>query len=127
MTAPDLRERLQKSARMLGWSGSPPSYSMAALLHEAAEAVAERDALRAEVERLTRCLATANANHETFERRWYLEQARAERLAEALHRLEEACDDSDGAQYGTLGTAFVRGICKDALLCPTAAQENDDA
>ena len=42
-------------------------------------------------------------------------QARAERLAEALHKLEDSCEDSDGAQYGTLATSFVRGICKDAL------------
>ena len=44
----------------------------------------EIEALRAEVERLTGCLATANANHEQFERQWYLELDRAERLAEAL-------------------------------------------
>ena len=34
--------------------------------------VAELRAARAEVFRLTACLATANANHEDFERRWYL-------------------------------------------------------
>ena len=45
---------------------------------------AEIEALRAEVERMTRCLANANAGFEEFERRWYLEQDRAERLAEAL-------------------------------------------
>lgn len=44
----------------------------------------EIEALRAEVERLTGCLATANANHEQFERQWYLERDRAERLEEAL-------------------------------------------
>lgn len=43
-------------------------------------------------------------------------EAKVEQLAEALHKLEDACDDSDGAQYGTLGTSFVRGICKNALL-----------
>ena len=47
MSTTDLQERLQKSARTLCWSGSPPSYSMAALLHEAAEAVAERDRVHA--------------------------------------------------------------------------------
>ena len=45
---------------------------------------AEIEALREEVERLTGCLATANANHEQFERQWHLERDRAERLAEAL-------------------------------------------
>lgn len=43
-----------------------------------------------------------------------LEQQRAA-LVEALTRLHEACDDSDGACYGTLSTSFVRDICADAL------------
>lgn len=43
-----------------------------------------------------------------------LEQQRAA-LVEALTRLHEACDDSDGSCYGTLSTSFVRGICTDAL------------
>lgn len=42
--------------------------------------IAESDALRAEVERLTKCLAKANANHEQFERDWYLA---TDRLADA--------------------------------------------
>ena len=49
MSTTDLQERLQKSARTLCWSGSPPSYLMAALLHEAAEAVAERDSWKQRV------------------------------------------------------------------------------
>ena len=54
--------------------------------HDALVEMAEAAALarRVEVERLTGCLATANANHEQFERQWYLERDRAERLAEAL-------------------------------------------
>ena len=48
------------------------------------------EALRAEVERLTDCLAAANVNHEKFERRWYLEKDCAERLAEALAGLVSA-------------------------------------
>ena len=51
------------------------------------------EALRAEVERLTGCLATANANHEQFERQWYLERDRAERLAEALRKVDEQLDN----------------------------------
>ena len=51
---------------------------------------AEIEALRAEVERLTGCLATANANHEQFERQWSLERDRAERLAEAGRRVTAA-------------------------------------
>lgn len=53
-------------------------------------------------------------------------EARAERLAEALHKLEDACDDSDGAQYGTLGTSFVRGICKNALLRDHDQEDKND-
>ena len=56
------------------------------LLEEAAAAL---ESLRAEVERLTGCLATANANHEQFECQWYLERDRAERLAEALRETRE--------------------------------------
>ena len=56
------------------------------LLEEAAAAL---ESLRAEVERLTGCLATANANHEQFECQWYLERDRAERLAEALRKARE--------------------------------------
>lgn len=34
---------------------------------------------------------------------------------DALHKLIDASDDSDGCQYGTLSTTFVRDICKVAL------------
>ena len=56
------------------------------LLEEAAAAL---ESLRAEVERLTGCLATANANHEQFERQWYLERGHTERLDEALREAKE--------------------------------------
>lgn len=55
---------------------------------------AENERLRAEVERLTGCLATANANHEQFERQWYLERDRAERLAEALRGMLDVAAES---------------------------------
>lgn len=58
---------------------------------------AENERLRAEVERLMGCLATANANHEQFERQWYLERDRAERLAEALRNIRRAALDGCSA------------------------------
>lgn len=49
----------------------------------------ERDSLAREVERLRACLQRANANHEEFERRWYLACDELERFkvaaAERLH------------------------------------------
>lgn len=53
----------------------------------------------------------ADAYFQTAER----QGIRAERLAEALEVLRDRCDDSDGAQYGTLATTFVRDICSAAL------------
>jgi len=46
-------------------------------------------------------------------------QAEIARLREALEKLCEMADESDGAQYGTLGTNFVRGIAR-AALAPAA-------
>ena len=80
---------------------------------------AEIERLRAEVERLTGCLATANANHEQFERQWYLERDRAERLAEALDAVVTfaVCYQlSEGDQCV---------VDARALLHPTAAQEGE--
>jgi chromosome segregation ATPase len=50
-------------------------------------AAAERDALRAEVERLKVCLATANDNHERFERLWYLTQDERDALRAEVEKL----------------------------------------
>ena len=36
-------------------------------------------------------------------------------LVEALEKMVDAADDSDGCQYGTLSTGFVRGIAQAAL------------
>ena len=38
-----------------------------------------------------------------------------DRLREACERLIEACQDSDGAQYGTLSTGFVYALVAAAL------------
>ena len=47
----------------------------------------ERDTLRAEVERLTGCLARANSQAEHFEREWYLRGDEVERLERIVHYL----------------------------------------
>ncbi len=62
---------------------------------QAAQAQNERDALRAEVERLTSCLKRANEQAEEFERKWYLRADEVERLqtlvAQARDEEAEAC------------------------------------
>lgn len=45
--------------------------------------------------------------------------AAAPDLLEALQKLVDCCDDSDGAQYGTLGTSFVRSIATAAIAKAT--------
>jgi hypothetical protein len=45
--------------------------------------------------------------------------AAAPEMLEALHKLVDSCDDSDGAQYGTLGTSFVRSIATAAIAKAT--------
>ena len=70
-------------------AGHIQDYARANVAHATAAKDTEIEALRAEVERLTGCLATANANHEQFERQWYLERDRAERLEEALREAKE--------------------------------------
>lgn len=76
-------------------------YARANVAHATAAKDAEIEALRVRAD----AMAGEAIKHE----------ARAERLAEALHKLEDSCEDSDGVQYGTLATSFVRGICRDAL------------
>jgi chromosome segregation ATPase len=50
----------------------------------------ERDRLRAEVTRLTACLAKANTNHEDFERRWYLACDENDRLTKERDEVRKA-------------------------------------
>lgn len=45
--------------------------------------------------------------------------AAAPELLEALLKLVDSCDDSDGAQYGTLSASFVRGIAAAAIAKAT--------
>lgn len=45
--------------------------------------------------------------------------AAAPDLLEALLKLVDSCDDSDGAQYGTLSTSYVRGIAAAAIAKAT--------
>lgn len=84
----------------------------------------EIDRLRAEVA----CYAEANRHlidmHDAViddARKYSAAQAEIARLREALEKLCEMADESDGAQYGTLGTNFVRGIAR-AALAPVVAK-----
>jgi len=43
-------------------------------------------------------------------------------LLEALEKLLSSCDDSDAAQYGTLGTSFVRSIAEAAIAKATKSK-----
>jgi chromosome segregation ATPase len=47
----------------------------------------------AEIERLRLCLKKANANHEHFERHWYLADSRIEEQAAEIERLREEIKD----------------------------------
>lgn len=98
----------------------------------ASAAERETEALRAEVERMTRCLANANAGFEEFERRWYLEQDRAERLAEALRDARDyvttALREEREKFAGHEDCSDIPGIEADlhkidSALNPTAAQD----
>ena len=53
----------------------------------------------AEIERLTACLKTANANAEKFEREWYLRGDEIEALRKDVERLDLL--DRQGEAYGT--------------------------
>ena len=48
--------------------------------------------------------------------------AAAPDLLEALQKLIEASEDSDGACYGTISTSFVRGIASEAIAKATGGQ-----
>ena len=60
---------------------------------------------------------THHDSHKTAWRAVYLHPPADEvqRLRDALEYLIEKCGESDDAQYGTLGTRFVRNIARRAL------------
>ena len=64
---------------------------------ELSRIIAERDALRSEVERLTGCLKRANDQAEHFERHWYLRGDEVEALRADAERLRA---DLNAAQEG---------------------------
>lgn len=70
-------------------------------------------------------LAEAHASLAEGDKRYAAENARlAARLAEAevaLERLLDATNDSDGCQYGTLSTDFVRQQCRHGLRLTDSA------
>lgn len=45
--------------------------------------------------------------------------AAAPDMLEAMTHLLECCDESDGAQYGTMATSFIRKLLKDAIAKAT--------
>ena len=89
----------RKFAESLGYlDGAGPEvrvhiHFMCDALEQQAAQIAEKDA---EIARLTECLSKANANHEHFERAWYLRgdevealRADAERMTTALNKIAE--------------------------------------
>jgi hypothetical protein len=72
------------------WSGAIDKHTCGDVQKWADYYTAENTCLRAEVERLTACLKTANGNHEQFERQFYLEQARAEKAEAELGNIANA-------------------------------------
>lgn len=134
----EIDRHLPTGVRVYGYTTSDmKTYARACVAHATAAKDAEIEALRAEVERLTGCLATANANHEQFERQWYLERDRAERLEEALRPLAALDLTADGFDqrpdskpiYARNNTVITVGDVRKAraALHHTATQENDDA
>jgi hypothetical protein len=69
------------------WSGAIDKHTCGDVQKWTEDYTAELTRLRAEVERLTACLKTANGNHEQFERQFYLEQARAEKAEDVIRAL----------------------------------------
>lgn len=116
-----LPEHMKAWARSL--ADDAQAYARANVEHHTAAKDAEIEALRAEVDEWKAVAEWEGEQHDRVFKEARALNERAERLAEALHRLEEACDDSDGAQYGTLGTSFVRDVCA-AALHPINTQEN---
>lgn len=49
--------------------------------------------------------------------------AAAPDLLDAAQHLLNCCDESDGAQYGTIGTNFIRVLFKDAIAKATGGSE----
>jgi hypothetical protein len=76
----------------------------------------------AEIERLTACLAIANANHEKFEREWYLRGDEIERLQRLNDGLNARCDEllqREGARFVARATADVEASLKIGDPCPS--------
>jgi hypothetical protein len=68
-----------------------------------------RDNLRAavaEVDRMTECLKRANANHEHFERLWYLEKDQNDRLRKWVKELEQAGERVAGDDTASLNAGL---------------------
>ena len=76
-------------------------------------------AQQAEIARLTAALATANANHEHFEREWYLRGDQIEDLQADMHRLRDQFTAELQRYREALETAAARyeSLMKDTFNC----------
>ncbi len=66
-------------------------------LEQQAAQIAEKDT---EIARLTECLSKANANHEHFERAWYLRGDEIEALRADAERMRELLADANETLHG---------------------------
>jgi hypothetical protein len=93
----------------------------------------ENSRLRAEVERLTACLKTANGNHEQFERQFYLEQARAEKAEADLKHMQSsaltwarfAADKSACADIAEQCAQITERLWKEFITLMEITEESD--
>ena len=86
-------------------------------------AAADYDALTARLAEAEATASTANHGHELCYKALLSAEARLAEAETALQRLIEAADDSDGCQYGTLITYFVRQQCRHGLRLTDSAAD----
>lgn len=84
--------------------------------HERRQCVEALESLRAEVERLTTCLAKANEQAEHFEREWYLLGDEAERLRKDSAKAQVCMDlhEALGVRWGDDPYSAIRNLRQDA-------------
>ena len=67
-------------------------------LEQSAIQQAKIDSLQSEIERLTKCLVSANKEFELYERKYYLEVNKVENLTEEIERLHQPVSDEQIAE-----------------------------
>ena len=97
--------------------GIHPSIATGAIIDALEQQAAQIEAKDAEIARLTECLSKANANHEHFERAWYLRGDEVEALRADAERLRAlaTCGCGDGF------TAHDPGTCGNCMAAIDAA------